>query len=86
MKQETITFTASDGTSVEYYILEQTRISGTNYILVTDSQEDDAQAYILKDLSKDEETESLYEEVTDETELSAVADIFTDLLDDIDLL
>mgnify|MGYP000482455703 CR=1 FL=1 len=36
------------GDSVEFFVLEQTKINGASYILVTDSQEDDAECLILK--------------------------------------
>ena len=83
MKLEKITFCPDNEEPVEFYVLEQTRISGTNYILVTDCEEGDGEALILKDLSKDEDTESVYSIVSDETELSAVAGVFEDLLDDV---
>ena len=38
---------------------------------------------ILKDLSKAEDTESVYEIVSDENELNAVAGVFEDLLEDV---
>ena len=51
---EKICFTPPDGSeAVWFYVLEQTRIGGHNYILVTDSEEGDGEAYIMKDISKD---------------------------------
>ena len=41
---EKITFTADDGTKEEFYIEEQTRINGVNYLLVSDSMNDEANA------------------------------------------
>ena len=41
---EKITFTADDGTKEEFYIEEQTRISGINYLLVSDSMQNEANA------------------------------------------
>lgn len=70
---------------VDFFVLEQTRISGKNYILVTDSEEDEAECLILKDTSAAEDMESLYEIVEDETELSAVLKVFEELLDDVDI-
>ncbi len=70
---------------VEFFVLEQTRINGQNYILVTDSEEDEAECLILKDTSAAEDTESLYEIVEDETELTAVLKVFEELLDDVDI-
>ena len=83
MKLEKITFCPDNEEPVEFYVLEQTRVSGVNYILVTDFEEGDGEALILKDLSKDEDTQSVYEIVSDETELNAVAGVFEDLLDDV---
>ena len=66
-------------------MLEQTRIGGTNYILVTDVEEGDGDALILKDLSGDGEAESIYVIVDDDNELSAVSGVFENMLEDIDL-
>ena len=53
--------------------MEETRIAGVSYLLVTESEDDEeAEAYILKDLSEDAETEASYEIVEDEQELQAV--------------
>lgn len=65
-------------------MLEQTKLGGVTYILVTDS-EDDAECLILKDLSKVEEDESVYEVVEDDTELLAVSKVFEELLEDVDI-
>ena len=70
---------------VEFFVLEQTRISGQNYILVTDSEEDEAECLILKDTSAAEDKESLYDIVEDESELSAVLKVFEELLEDVDI-
>ena len=83
MKLEKITFRPEGEGTVEFYVLEQTKIAGVNYILVTDAEDGDAEAFILKDLSKPEETEGVYEIVSDENELNAVAGVFEDLLEDI---
>ena len=44
-----ITFISENEEAVEFYVLEETRIGGVNYILVTDSEEGDAECLILKD-------------------------------------
>ena len=41
---EKITFCPEDGEAVEFFVLEQTRLGGVDYILVTDSEDDDAEA------------------------------------------
>ena len=84
---ERITF-AVPGTDekVEFYVLEQTQINGRNYLLVTDSDdEEESEAFILKDLSEDGDEEAVYEIVEEDEELEAVSGVFAELLEDIDL-
>ena len=53
---------------------------------MTESEDDEeAEAYILKDLSEDGETEARYVFVEDDQELEAVSNIFAELLEDVDL-
>lgn len=80
---EKITFNPEGEAPVDFYVLEQTTIAGVNYILVTDVEEGDGEALILKDLSGNEETDSLYEIVSEETELNAVAAVFENILEDV---
>ena len=82
-KLEKSTFQPEGENPVEFYVLEQTRIGGINYILVTDFEEGDGEALILKDLSKDGEEESVFAIVSDDDELSAVAGVFESMLDDV---
>ena len=47
---EKITFASADSQeNEEFFVLEQTKLNGVSYILVTDSEEDDAECWILKD-------------------------------------
>lgn len=76
---EKIEFCPDGGEKVEFYVLEQTRLGGCDYILVTDSmdsEEEEGEALILKDISAPEDKEAIYEIVEDERELDAVAEIF----------
>ena len=73
------------GESVDFFVLEQTKVNGKSYIIVTDSMEDDAECLILRDTSKAEEADSVYEIVEDEIELSAVSKVFEELLEDVDI-
>lgn len=82
---EKIVFRAEGEKEVEFYVLEQTRIGGTDYILVTDTEEDDGEALILKDMSQPGEEEALYEIVTEDEELDAVSTVFESMLEDIEL-
>ena len=85
---EKLTFVTEDQESVDFYIVEETRVNGINYLLVTESEDEEdeeAEAYILKDTSKAEDTEAVYEFVESEEELDAVSRIFAELLEDMDL-
>ena len=55
-----------------------------SYLLVSDSMEDEASAYILKDVSKDTDPEACYEMLEDEDELQAVYKVFEQMLEDVD--
>lgn len=80
---EKISFVQEGQEALEFYVLEQTRLGGINYLLVTDKETGDAEALILKDLSKEDDADGVYEIVSDDDELAAVAAIFEDILDDV---
>ena len=65
---EKITFVTDDGGKEEFYVEEQTRINGVNYI--------------LKDISTDTDAEAEYVMVEDDTEFDAVSGVFASMLDD----
>ena len=83
---EKVTFQKNENETVEYYILEQTRISGVNYLLVTDTEEGDGEAVILKEVSAAEEEIGGYTDDLTEEEFEAVVPIFENLLEDVDLI
>lgn len=83
---EKITFRPDGEEPVDFYVLEQTTIGGSQYILVTDSEEGDGDALILKDISQIDEEEGIYTVVSDDKELNAVAGIFASILEDIELI
>ena len=67
---EKIVFTFEDTKEeVEFFVLEQTKLNGSSYILVADSEEDEAECLILKDTSAQEDVESVYEIVEDESDV-----------------
>ena len=82
---EKIKFMSEEMQETDFYVLEQTKVNGVSYILVTDSEEDDAECLILKDTSAEDDKESVYEIVEDATELGAVLMIFEELLEDIEI-
>ncbi len=83
-KNEKIVFQTEEG-EVLFYVLEQTRVNGENYILVTDSEDEEADCWILKDTSKPEDTEAVYEMVEDDQTLDALSKIFAELLEDTEI-
>lgn len=85
-KLEKVTFHPDGEAPVEFFVLEQTRIGGYNYILVTDFEEGDGEALILKDVSKDGEEESVFVIVSDDEELNAVAGVFESMLEDVEFV
>lgn len=85
--QGKVMFMTEDNVQVEFYILEQTKLNGFTYLLVTDAEEDDEEgnAYILKDTSTEADESAIYNMVEDEKELDLIGSIFEELLEDIDL-
>ncbi|MCI8718803.1 MAG: DUF1292 domain-containing protein [Lachnospiraceae bacterium] len=81
-----IKFVDEEGTELEFSVIEQTRVNNINYLLVTDSgeEEEEIEAFIVKDLSAEEDKEALYEIVEDEDEFEGVAKIFDELVGDLD--
>ena len=70
------------GETVEFAVEEQTVLNGITYLLVSDSNEEgDCNAYILKEISTEDE-ETLYEVVEDDVEFSAIAKVFAELMDE----
>ena len=69
----------------EFFVLEQTKIGGSVYILVTDSQEEDAECLILKEVSAGKTAESVYEIVDEDNELLAVSQVCEDLWADVNI-
>lgn len=87
MEEKKIVMVTDTGEEVEFYVLEETKINGRNYLLVTDAEEDeeDGECYVLKDLSKADEEEAVYEFVEDDDEIDYLFKIFTELMEDMDV-
>lgn len=71
--------------AVEFYVIEQTRINGIDYLLVTEEEEGDCDAFIMKEVSQNEGEEAMYEMVEAEEELEYMSRIFAEILEDIDI-
>lgn len=70
--------------NIEFFVLEETKVNGMRYLLVTEEEEDDCDAYILKEIAAEEE-EVVCEMVEDDDELAAVGKIFAELVEDADI-
>lgn len=85
-EEKKITFVTDDGGAVDFYVLEETRINGMSYLLVTDAADDEeGECYILKDLSESDDADALYEFVEDDNEIDYLFKIFSELLEDADV-
>jgi len=87
-RPDEIVFTSEDGDDVVFTVIEQTRLGGIDYLLVSTVSDVDGEeeALILKDISKDTDPEAVYKIVEDEEELDLVAGIFEELIGDIEII
>lgn len=86
MNENIISLMDEDGNEIDFYLLEETRVAGVDYVLVADSPDDeDAECLILKDTSTQDDAEAVYEVVEDEDELQYLSKIFVELMDDVDI-
>ena len=85
MNESVISFTSEDGEIINFEVVEQTKLGGIDYILVTEAGSEDGDAYILKE-KESAEGDSLYEIVEDDAEFNAVSALFAGILEDIDLI
>lgn len=83
MEEKKITLVDEEQT-LEFFVLEETKLNGKNYLLVTDTEDEEADAdcYVLKDMSEEGDEDALYEFVEDENELEAIWKVFEALLDE----
>ena len=82
---EKVIFTDPDTKEqIEFYVLEETQINGNKYLFVTEVEDGDSDAYILKEVA-DENEDIIYEMVEEEKELTALGKVFAELIDDADI-
>ena len=80
---EKIRLVAADSDEIEeFFVLEQVKLGGKMYLLVTDQEEGDGMCLILRDDAEEGSEESLYAVVEDDNELSAVLLLFSDKLEE----
>ena len=73
------------GNEERFFVVEQTVINGTTYLLVTASEDDEAEAYMFKDTSVAGDEMAVYTEVEDDLEREAVAGIFRQMIEGAEL-
>ncbi len=80
---EQIIMSGEAGEELKFFVLEETQLSGCKYLLVCDSEDEDADsdATILKEVSEDN-SDVVYEFVEDDVEFEAVAKLFEELVGD----
>ena len=79
---EKLIFTTENGEEAELVVLGQVRMSGFDYILVSEDDDEDAEVWIMKDVSGAEEDDAAYVPVEDEDEISAILPLFEEMFDE----
>ncbi len=83
---DSVVFTQEDGQEIEYYVLAEAKVGQNFYLLCTEEEEGDAEAFVLRAMMDEEDEESvLYETVEDEKELEKAVEAFSEILDDVDI-
>lgn len=84
-EEEKITIAGEDGSDLSFYVLEQTKFLGNEYLLVTETPESE-EVFLLKECGLSSQAEeSVYMFVEDEQELLAVSELFEELLEDTEI-
>lgn len=78
---EKITFLDDEDQEAQLYVLEETKVGGANYLLVSETDDEDAVCYIFKEIRISETDEVSYEPVEDDRELEYIGGIFQELID-----
>ena len=69
---------------IELYVVEETQLNGVKYLFVTEEEDGDSDAYILKEIDSKEQ-DIVYEMVNDDAELAAIGKVFSELIEDADI-
>lgn len=69
---------------IELYVVEETQLNGVKYLFVTEEEDGDSDAYILKEIETKEQ-DIVYEMVDDDAELAAIGKVFSELIEDADI-
>ena len=69
---------------IELYVVEETQLNGVKYLFVTEEEDGDSDADILKEIESKEQ-DIVYEMVDDDAELAAIGKVFSELIEDADI-
>ena len=69
---------------IDSFVVEETQINGKKYLLVTEEEDGDSDAYILEELEKDKD-DIVYGMVEDDATIAALGKVFAELIDDADI-
>lgn len=83
---DSVIFTDENGNEAVFFVQEQTRVNGSDYLLVSEAAEGETDAYILKDTSADGDETANYVMVLDQEELEAIADVFRRMMEDAEII
>ena len=74
----------SEGREAFFYVLEQTKLAGDEFLLVTDDDSGEGECYVMKKVKSEEgeKQQEFYEIVEDEDKLEDLGKIFEQLMDD----
>ncbi len=82
-KENSISFQMDDGKEVRFFVLEETMLAGENYLLVSDRMGDEATAYIMHEITEENE-ERIYEILEDEKKIEVLSKVFSELMDNVE--
>ncbi|MBR2187721.1 MAG: DUF1292 domain-containing protein [Lachnospiraceae bacterium] len=84
---DSVQFTQEDGSSIDYYVLAEAKVGQYSYLLCTEEEEGDAEAFVLRAelTGEEEEGDILYESVTDDKELLTAIEALGKQLDDVEI-
>ena len=77
--REMLIFTDDEGEEVTLYVQAQTELGGTTYLLVTETEELEGEAYIFEQVEETDD-ELTFEAVDDDDQLAALGAVFEELL------
>ncbi|MCR4841687.1 MAG: DUF1292 domain-containing protein [Eubacterium sp.] len=84
---ENIIFTDPDtNESASFFVLAQTTVNEQTFFLVTEDEEGDSDAWIMRQLSSSDSEELDLEFVEDDETLESLSKIFKEMLDDTEVI